>query len=167
LVATIKETIEIEAPAERVWAVVHEDFKNAPKWSSNLKKVDVLTEGPTRKGTALRYHIHTPGGEQKLDVEHTTVTPGKTCAGHFTGGPLKGDWKYSYSERDGRTKLTYTMDYGPNGFAVRLFFGAIERQLPNDVRKTMTSLKKYVESGKGPRAKPAAKAPARSRATKS
>jgi hypothetical protein len=49
------------------------------------------------------------------------------------------------------------MDYDPNGFAARLFFGIIERQLPSDVAKTMKSLKKYVESGKGPRVSKAKK----------
>jgi len=149
----VRETVEIEAPIERVWAAVHEDFKNATKWSSNVDRIEILTDGPTRKGTELRYILVTPGGKQALEVEHTTVTPGKTVAGHFVKGPLKGDWKYSYSEREGRTKLVYTMDYGPNGIAARLFFGIIERQLPADVAKTLKSLKKYVESGKGPKPK--------------
>jgi uncharacterized membrane protein len=153
-VAKVRETVEIEAPIERVWAVVHEDFKNAGKWSSNLEGVEVLTDGPTRKGTELRYILVTPGGKQQLVVEHTLVTPGKTVAGRFVKGPLKGDWKYSYSSGEGRTKLTYTMDYEPNGFAARLFFGIVERQLPGDVAKTLKKLKEYVESGKGPKARP-------------
>jgi uncharacterized membrane protein len=150
-VASIRESIEIAAPVERVWTVVHEDFPNATRWSSNLHRIDILTDGPTRKGTRLRYHIQTPGGRQQLEVEHTTVTRGKTCAGRFIGGPLKGDWEYSYSEKDGVTRLTYLMDYEPNGLAVRLLFGIVERQLPGDLRRTMASLKKYVESGKGPK----------------
>ena len=48
-------------------------------------------------------------------------------------------------------RLTYTVDYEPNGFAARMFVGIIEKQIPNDVAKTLASLKKYVESGKGPK----------------
>jgi len=151
-VAAIKESVEIEAPADRVWAVVHEDFKNAGKWSSNLKKVDVLDPLPLRKGSRLVYEIHTPGGKQELEVEHTTVSKPKTCTGKLVRGPIKGTWKYSYAEKDGVTKLTYTMDYEPANFAVRLFFGIIDRQLPQDVARTMRSLKKYVEAGRGPSA---------------
>jgi uncharacterized membrane protein len=158
-VASIKESVEIAAPVERVWAVVHEDFENATRWSSNLHRIDILTDGPTRKGTRLRYHIQTPGGRQQLEVEHTTVTRGKTCAGRFIGGPLKGNWKYSYSEKEGTTRLTYLMEYEPNGLAVRLFFGIVERQLPADLRRTMASLKKYVESGKGPKPRARGQAP--------
>jgi uncharacterized membrane protein len=156
-VATVRETVEIDAPVDRVWSVVHLDFANARKWSSNLERVEELTEGPFGKGTELRYVITTPGGRQELEVEHTTVTPGKTVAGKFVKGPIKGTWKYSYAERDGRTRLTYTMDYEPNGFAARIFFGIIEKQLPADVKRTLASLKKYVESGKGPKAKAAKK----------
>lgn len=145
--------MEIDAPVARVWAVVHEDFKNAAKWSNNLDRIEVLTDGPFGKGTELRYVLATPGGKQQLEVEHTTVTPGKTVSGKFIKGPIKGTWKYSYAERESGTRLTYTMDYEPSGIAARLFFGIIERQLPNDVERTLKSLKSYVESGKGPRAK--------------
>jgi uncharacterized membrane protein len=154
-VARVRETVEIDAPVEKVWAVVHEDFKNATKWTSSLDHVDILTDGLTRKGTELRYTLTTPGGKQQLEVEHTTVTPGKTVAGRFIKGPIKGTWKYAYAEKDGGTRLTYSMDYEPNGLGARLFFGIIEKQVPNDLSKTLASLKKYVESGKGPRPKPA------------
>ena len=89
--------------------------------------------------------------QQQLEVEHTTVTPGKTVSGKFIKGPIKGTWKYAYAEKDGGTKLTYSMDYEPNGFAARLFFGIIEKQVPGDLVRTLASLKKYVESGKGPK----------------
>ena len=85
-VATIRESVEIEAPVEKVWAVVHGDFKNANQWSSNLERIEVLSEGPFGRGTELRYVIQTPGGRQELEVEHTTVTPGKTVAGKFVKG---------------------------------------------------------------------------------
>ena len=150
-VAKVRETVEIDAPMAKVWAVVHEDFKNAGKWTSSLDHVDVLTDGPLGRGTELRYTINTAGGKQALEVEHTTVTPGKTVAGKFIKGPIKGTWKYAYAEKEGGTKLTYSMDYEPNGFAARLFFGIIEKQVPNDLVRTLASLKRYVESGKGPK----------------
>jgi uncharacterized membrane protein len=150
-VARVHETVEIDAPIEKVWAVVHEDFKNAKRWTSSLDHIDELTDGPLGRGTELRYTITTGAGKQELEVEHTTVTPGKTVAGKFIKGPIKGSWKYAYAEKDGGTKLTYTMDYEPNGFAARLFFGIIEKQVPNDLRRTLASLKRYIESGKGPK----------------
>lgn len=149
--AKVRETVDIDAPVEKVWAVVHEDFKNAGKWTSSLDHVEVLTAGPLGRGTELRYTINTAGGKQHLEVEHTTVTPGKMVSGKFIKGPIKGTWRYAYADKDGWTKLTYSMDYEPNGFAARLFFGIIEKQVPNDLVRTLASLKKYVESGKGPK----------------
>lgn len=153
--ASVREEVDIAAPVDRVWAVVHEDFPNATKWTNNLERVDILTEGPLRKGTRLRYVLSTPAGKQELEVEHTTVTPDRTCAGKFIKGPIKGGWKYSYAVAGDGTRLTYSMEYEPNGFAARLFFGAIERQLPSDLAKTLARLKKYIEGGGG-QARPAA-----------
>lgn len=169
--ASVREEVDIAAPVNRVWQVVHEDFPNANKWTNNLDRVEILTEGPLRKGTRLRYVLSTPAGKQELEVEHTTVTPDRVCAGKFVKGPVKGEWRYSYAAAGAGTRLTYSMDYEPNGFAARLFFGAIERQLPSDLAKTLGRLKKYVEGGGGPakaragRAKSAA-APAKPAAAK-
>ncbi len=152
-VAKIRESVDIEAPIAKVWAVVHGDFANANQWSSNLERIEVLSEGPFGRGTELRYVIQTPGGKQELEVEHTTVTPGKTVAGNFVKGPIRGTWKYTYAARGDGTRVTYAMDYEPNGFTARIFFGIIEKQLPGDVARTLASLKRYVEAGRGPRAK--------------
>ncbi len=139
--------MDIKAPVDRVWTVVHEDMKNAGKWTSNLERVDTLTEGPLGKGTRLRYVLATPAGKQEIEVEHTTVIRDKTCSGTFVKGPIKGDWKYSYAAAGDGTRLTYSMNYEPNGFAARLFFGVIEKQLPADLGKTLAKLKEYIESG--------------------
>lgn len=105
------------------------------------------------EGDRASLHHQHGGRRQALEVEHTTVTPGRTVAGKFIKGPIKGTWKYAYTEKDGGTKLTYSMDYEPNGFAARLFFGIIEKQVPGDLARTLANLKKYIESGKGPRPK--------------
>ena len=52
--AKVREVVDIDAPLERVWAVVHEDFGNAQKWSSNLERVEQLNDVPFGKGTELR-----------------------------------------------------------------------------------------------------------------
>ena len=162
--ATVNESVDIEAPIERVWAVIHEDFSNASKWTKNLERVEELTDGPFGEGTVLRWVINTPGGRQQLEVEHTRIAPGRSVAGRFIKGPVKGDWKYTYAKRGEGTRVTYSMNYEPNGFTARLFFGLIEKQIPEDIARTLQSLKKYVESGKGPKAKAAA--PARPKAAK-
>ena len=160
---SVKESVQIEAPAERVWAVVSEDFKNATRWTSGLDKAEVLTDGPIGKGTRLRYTIRTPAGAQAMEVEHDVYDKPTVTSGRIIKGPVKGTWKYTYSEKGGVTTLTYSMGYEAASFLMRPFMGVIDRQLPADVKKTLLALKKYVESGKGPQiagSKPAAAKPA-------
>lgn len=146
----IREAVEIEAPASRVWAVVQEDAKNAPKWSSNLAKVVQLDRGKPGIGTRFRYYLDLPGGfKATLEVEQATYHKPKKCAGRFTDGPLRGTWSYTYAEKHGKTHLVYEMDYRLGGL-LGLAGGLLAREYANGIRHNMAALKKYVESGKGP-----------------
>lgn len=163
--ASVKESVEISAPAARVWAVVSEDFENATRWTSGLKKAEVLTEGPTGKGTRLRYTIETPTVDQEMEVEHDVYDKPRVTSGRIVKGAVKGTWRYSYAEKAGVTTLTYEMEYEAASFLMRPLMGLIQRQLPADIRKTLLALKKYVESGKGPKVE-AARAKAAPRKSK-
>jgi len=150
-VTRIRETVDIEAPAARVWAVVQEDATNAPKWSSNVSKIEKLDAGPPGKGTRYRYHLDLPGGiKETLEVEQTVYTKPKRCAGRFVRGPLKGTWSYSYREKEGFTHVVYEMDYELGGL-LRFAGGLLAGQYAEGIRSNMGRLKKYVESGKGPK----------------
>jgi uncharacterized membrane protein len=148
----LRETVDIDAPASRVWAVVQEDVTNAPKWTTNLAKIEKLDEGPPGVGTRYRYHLDLPGGiKETLDVEQTRFLKPKKCAGTFVRGPLKGTWSYTYTERkDGGTTVVYEMDYELTGF-LRFAGGLLSRQYAEGIRNNMGRLKKYIESGKGPK----------------
>jgi Polyketide cyclase / dehydrase and lipid transport. len=149
----LRETMNIDAPASRVWAVVQEDVKNVPKWSSQVAKVEQLDRKAPGKGTRYRYHLALPGGfKETLEVEQTTWVKPKRCAGKFIRGPLKGTWSYTYSETKAGTHAVYEMDYELGGL-LRLAGGLLARQYAEGIRGNMVALKKYIESGKGPKAK--------------
>ncbi len=149
----IRETVDIEAPAERVWAVVQEDAVHAPRWSTNLAKVEKLDDGPPGVGTRYRYHLDLPGGiAETLDVEQKTFRKPRSCAGLFVRGPLTGSWSYTYTESKGRTRVVYEMDYELAGL-LRFAGGLLSRQYADGIRQNLVRLKKYVESGKGPKPK--------------
>jgi hypothetical protein len=151
-VTALRVTVNIDAPPVRVWAVVQEDAVHAPRWSSNLLKVEKLDDGPPRIGTRYRYHLDLPGGfKETLDVEQSIFTKPKHCAGTFIRGPLKGTWSYTYTEhKDASTHLVYEMDYELGGL-LRFAGGLLARQYAEGIRKNMAALKQYVESGKGPK----------------
>jgi uncharacterized membrane protein len=152
-VATIHESVEIDAPVERVWAVVAEDVIKAPKWTSNLDRVEKLDSGPPGRGTRYRYHLDLGGHKEQLEVEQDVYAKPKKCSGRFIKGPLKGTWSYTYTQRkDGSTRLVYEMDYELGGL-LRFAAGILGPQYAAGIRKNMQSLKRYVEAGKGPKPK--------------
>src|SRR3989442_8104697 len=115
-VAKIRELVEIKAPPERVWAVVAEDVTNAPKWTSNLEKVEKLDDGPPGKGTRYRYHLDIAGHKERLEVEQATYTNPQKCARPFIKSPLKGTRTNTDKHLDdGSTRLVYEMDYELTG----------------------------------------------------
>jgi uncharacterized membrane protein len=149
--ATLREEVEIEAPAERVWAVVAEDVENAPRWTTNLDEVEKLDDGLPGIGTRYRYHLDIGGQKVQLVVEQDVWKKPKKCSGRFVKGPLTGTWAYTYTQRkDGTTRLAYEMDYQLGGL-LRFATGVLGPQYAAGIRKNMQSLKKYVESGKGPK----------------
>jgi uncharacterized membrane protein len=150
-VARIHESVDIEAPPERVWAVVAEDVRNAPKWTTNLEKVEKLDAGPPGRGTRYRYHLEIGGHDFELQVEQDVWNPPKKCSGRFVKGPLGGTWSYTYAKRkDGTTRLVYEMDYQLGGL-LRFATGVLGPQYAAGIRKNMENLKRYVEAGKGPK----------------
>ncbi len=151
--AKLRETVDIDAPASRVWAVVQEDVKNVPRWSSQVARVEQLDKNPPGKGTRYRYHLSLPGGlKETLEVEQTTWIKPKRCAGTFIRGPLKGTWAYHYSEIKTGTRAVYEMDYQLTGL-LRLTGNLFTGQYAEGIRQNMAALKKYIESGKGPKGK--------------
>lgn len=151
--ARLRESVEIDAPPERVWAVVAEDVTNAPKWTSHLERAEKLDEGPPAKGTRYRYHLDLAGHKERLEVQQSVFSKPKKCSGTFIKGPLKGTWAYTYTARpDGTTRLTYEMDYELAGL-LRFAGGLLGPQYAAGIRQNMQSLKKYIEAGKGPKPK--------------
>lgn len=151
--ARLRESVDINAPPERVWAVVAEDVINAPKWTSYLERAEKLDDGPPGKGTRYRYHVVFAGHKERLEVEQSVFNRPKRCSGSFIKGPLKGTWAYTYAARpDGSTRLVYEMDYELTGL-LRFAGGLLGPQYAAGIRLNMQSLKKYIESGKGPKTK--------------
>lgn len=147
---SIREEVTIDAPADRVWKVVHEDLRNAPKWTTYLKRAYLVNGKELGLGSKIRYELELPAWRGHLEIEQTTWMPGRKCAGEFTDGPLKGTWSYTYRELKSGTKLVYDMDFQLTGM-LRFLTGVLVPQYANGIRDNMANLKQYVESGKGPR----------------
>ena len=78
----LHETIDIDAPALRVWAVVQEDVKNAPKWSTYLTKAEQLDKKPPGIGTRYRYQLDLPAGIKRVILLADGDESGEVAAKH-------------------------------------------------------------------------------------
>lgn len=144
--AEVREAISIAAPAERVWQVVHEDIRNFPRWTTNVERVQMVTKGAPGLGAIYRYRLDTPIGRQVVEIEHTEWLKPRRCSGEYVRGPISGSWTYSYSERAGRTRLTYDTAFHLSG-VLRLMTGAFLPHYAAGVRENLQNLKAYIEGG--------------------
>lgn len=144
--ALVRESISIDAPAERVWHAVHEDVRNFTRWTTNVSRVQKVTKGPPGEGAVYRYVLQTPVGEHVLEIEHTEWNRPRHCAGEYVRGPVTGTWSYAYSERQGQTRITYTSDFRLTGM-LRLMTSAFVPHYRQGVRTNLRNLKDFVEAG--------------------
>ncbi|HLH69277.1 MAG TPA: SRPBCC family protein [Candidatus Dormibacteraeota bacterium] len=162
--ARIREEVAIAAPADMVWDTVHQDLRNAPRWAAFVRRAEPI-DGRLGKGSRLRYELDLPGGVQtSLVLRPSTWDRPRRCAGRFVEGPFQGTWSYTYEEGNGSTRVVYEMDYRLGGL-MRLAGGRLVRQYEEGIRRTMASLKEYVEAQKArpQRPVPPARGPARGR----
>ena len=150
-VNAVREQIDIAAPAERIWAVVHQDIANVPRWARSLERTEVLGGGPLRVGSELRYLARLPTGttaELRMVVDYYEEFT--HCAGTLDATAMRGRWDWRYAERKGVTSVVYETRVRV-GSLFRLLAGAVEGRIREDVRRDLAALRAYVEAGKGPR----------------
>ena|SRR5438270_1123754 len=142
--ALVRESISIDAPAERVWTAVHEDVRNFTRWTTNVKRVQMVTKPPPGEGAVYRYTLDTPAGSHVLELEHTEWRKPRRCSGRYVRGPVTGTWSYSYTERGGRTHVTYASEFRLSG-VLRFMTSAFVPHYREGVRQNLRNLKTYLE----------------------
>ena len=142
----IRERIDISAPVQRVWQVVHIDIADVPRWSENLLRTEVVGGGRLRVGSELLYVVKLPAGRtQELTLRVEEYDEYQRCAGTLRGGPVRGTWSWSYTVRSKATSVLYESVVQLSGL-LRFAGGFVEEQAAVDVRRNLQGLKRYVES---------------------
>ena len=140
----VKDTIDIEATAEEIFAVAT-DFDAYPDWNANIKEVEVKERDGEGRATKVW---------MKVDAKVRTVA--YTLAYDYSGAPDSFSWEldegdvkelsgsYAFDEFDTVTEVTYETAIDP-GFPVP---GFLKRQAERQIVKgALEDLKKRVESG--------------------
>ena len=139
--------IEIDAPADEVWHAVHGDIPNVPKWSSSLRKTEVVGGGAARKGSKLQYEVAITGGRTiTLELRIDEMKKPRRCAGEIIDGPIGGTWSWTYSSDGDTTRVVYESELKVGGM-LRFLKPVIEKDVNEGTKRDLADLKSYVESG--------------------
>ena len=141
----IRERIEIGAPVEAIWKVVHRDIAKVPRWSKNLLRTEVVGGGSLKVGSELLYVVKLPGGlTYDLHLKVLEYDEHRRCSGTMEGSSMTGTWRWTYRARGAVTVVTYETDVKVTGM-LRFAGHIVEDQVRRGVRSNAEALKEYVE----------------------
>lgn len=117
---------EIEAPIERVWAVV-EDVLDAPRWQGGLVGVSPLERDGEGRPTLVESESDVKVKHVKTEVRFSYEPPARLSWRQEKGDlkSVEGSWALE-ALGEGRTRATYTLDADPGRALGMLIRGPVE-----------------------------------------
>ena len=138
------ESIEIDAPAEKVYAVA-QDIETYPEWAQGVRTVEVLEKDAEGRPTRATFTLEGIVKEIRYTLTYTHNPPTGMAWVADSGGDVEElTGSYDFNEADGKTVVTYALRVEPSfrvpGFLVRQG----EKQIVN---AALRGLRKRVEAG--------------------
>ncbi|MEA3639068.1 MAG: SRPBCC family protein [Lamprobacter sp.] len=148
----VKASIEIERPAESVYRFIAEDFaQNYPRWSPEVKELQIATEGPLRVGSVGR-QVRVDQGRRTESVFYITqMEPAQRLTFESDSPSFLVDYRFA-PDTDARTQLTFTFELRRLDLMMRPFEKLIRRAVQDGARRTVRNLKRLIESEREPAA---------------
>ncbi|MBS3737148.1 SRPBCC family protein [Candidatus Bipolaricaulota bacterium] len=107
--AKIEKSIEIEAPVEEVWPVVHWD--RVTEWMDFIKNAEYTSEKHHEKGATAHVISEVAGQETEFDTEYTDYVENERKSWRTTGGDMTAFGEVSVEPTEEGTKVNLSMDY--------------------------------------------------------
>ena len=139
----IEKTIEIEAPVEKVWALIS-DAERIPEWAEGYTEKVTITSKQLRGVGATTHEIGVAFGKpyEKDLVAKEWVEKEKIVFENVTGWPWKGAWIMKPAKEG--TLFTYTVDFDLPFEAERLK-EVFRKRYEELLEKWVQNIKKIVE----------------------
>jgi carbon monoxide dehydrogenase subunit G len=98
-------SIDISAPAERIWALI-DKLEEWPQWMRSIKKIERLSKGPLAVGSQLSVTARVSGLTLKLLMTITKFVPERNVVLEGKALGTKLTRFYALEPVGGRTKIT-------------------------------------------------------------
>ena len=144
--ATINTSIVIDAPAERVFAILA-DPKRLPEYAPGVSGVEDIRHTERYIGDSYRATYSALGLHFPMTFTVTEHEPPTKRTTSFEGG-MKGAWTWSLSPRGESTHLTTTMEYEMAGGILGKAMNAVlvERMNEKNAERLLENLKLVSEA---------------------
>ena len=140
----IVRTIQINAPPERVWAVMS-DVERWPEWTESMKSVKHLDSGDLGAGSKAKLRIRRSPNATVWTV--TELTPNRSFTWEAKSGGVKGVAKHVIEPDGSGSKVTLTVDL--SGIVATIFGPIIAGPSRENVRMEAEGLKRRAEQSAG------------------
>jgi len=133
----IERTVNINAPPERVWAVML-DVERWPEWTESMQRVERLDGGEFGVGSKAKLRIRRSPSANVWTV--TELTPGKSFTWETTSGGVKGVASHVIEPDGNGSKVTLTVTL--SGLVATILSPIIAGQSRNNVDMEAEGLKR-------------------------
>jgi uncharacterized protein YndB with AHSA1/START domain len=144
---SVRETIVLAAPPERVWATVM-DPSLLERWVSTHDSVSGAGPGPVAEGDSFKQRLRLAG--KAFDVEWTVVDADEPRVARWTGdGPAgsRAEVTYRLEPEDGGTRFEYENEFALPGGVVGKVAGGLLSAAPGarEARRSLERLRALLE----------------------
>ncbi len=137
-------TMDVDAPPEAIFAIL-DDVTRTPEWLARCTKLEKLDAGPLAVGQKLEYHYKDGSRSGVMDGEVAQLEANRHLENRFRDKIMDVSVDFRAEPiGDGRTRLTHTIGIATKGMG-KVFTPLINRQLPDQTKGAMTSLKALAE----------------------
>jgi carbon monoxide dehydrogenase subunit G len=137
----VERTIEINAPPERVWAVM-KDVEHWPEWTESIKSVERLDPGDFSIGSKAKLKIRRSPNANVWTV--TELTPNRSFSWETNSGGVEGIATHTIEPAGNGSKVTLTVDL--SGIVATLFGWMIGPESQKNVDMEAEGLKRRAEA---------------------
>lgn len=144
----VSETIDINAPIEKVFRLVAHMPERMPEWWRPMELHQRVTPAPTSLGSISRYVYNMVGIRIKGEHHAITYEENRRLIVHTISG-LESSFSFEFQAVTGfRTRLTIRVEYQLPGAIIGKLISraALEQRNMEDVRGALKALKTMVES---------------------